>query len=270
MPTVTPFITLTANLQSIIGDAELSGAALMITLCGYGQIIPVVPGQGVLADAGVPQIITQSGSTSISVELFSNFQITPAGTYYEIAVIDENENVIQSGVYQFTATSAQTIDLSNAVPITGPLGLLVTEAVMGTYPGESFTTTYNALNGALLGLYYRGVLLRPGVDYTLNGTAIALTFAAKKDFEGEPTLWAVYVTSGTASLPFPMVSIPTGAMPGSVYTLPIGALSNQLLGLFYDGVFQRPGVDYTLSGTTLTLNFNTRAGASLYAVYLPS
>jgi hypothetical protein len=264
---VSPFVTLTANLQSILGDAELGGAAIMITLCGYGQTIPVVPGQGVLADAGVPQVIVQSGSTPISVELFSNEQITPATTFYEIAVIDENENVIQSANYQFNQTSAGTVDLSDLIPIVGPVGQLVVEATAGSYPGKDFTLTYNPFNEILIGLFYRGILQRPEIDYDISGNAVILTFPATLDAEGNPTLWAVYQTSGTAMLPFPLVIIPSGAMPGTVYALPS---TGTVLALYYNGIFQRPGIDYTVSGATINLNFSTRSGASLYAILLPN
>jgi hypothetical protein len=184
---VSPFVTLTANLQSIIGDSELSGAAILITLCGYGQTIPVVPGQGVLADAGVPQIIAQSGSTPISVELFSNAQITPANTYYEIAVIDENENVIQSGIYPFTATGAVTIDLSNAAQVVQPV---LTPPIAGltgfkyTFAGSgnSFSLPSTPTGGIVVQLWYNGGFqgFNDGTFYGVAGTTVTLNFTANE------------------------------------------------------------------------------------------
>lgn len=56
-----------------------------------------------------------STGTQIIVSLWGNDQIVPAGTFYCIEVLDGGGNVVQCANYEFTG--AQTIDLSNAVPI---------------------------------------------------------------------------------------------------------------------------------------------------------
>jgi len=107
-------ITLTADLKSILEAAEADQASLLITLCGFGAYVPAVSGAGILQDAGTPKEAKQSGSTPITVHLYGNDQITPAGTFYNIAVKAANGNIVQSGNYQFTGSG--TTDLSTIQP----------------------------------------------------------------------------------------------------------------------------------------------------------
>lgn len=63
---------------------------------------------------------------------------------------------------------------------------------------------------------------------------------------------------------------PAGAYPGTAYTfsrLPVGGT---LIGLYNRGVFQRPGIDYLLAGSALTMLYQTRPTDSLAGVYITS
>lgn len=59
--------------------------------------------------------------------------------------------------------------------------------------------------------------------------------------------------------------VPAGTAPTTTYVLSSPAAA--MLGLFYNGVLQSPMTDYTLSGNTVTLNFTTTVGSTIYAVY---
>src|SRR5215831_333514 len=112
-------ITLNANLESIIGAAA-TGGYLRITLCGFGPSLPSVRGTCMIANAGVPQLVgPQVGSTPITVQLYGNDVITPANTFYEVAVLDANQNVVQCGNYSFSGSG--TYDLSNAAQLVQPM-----------------------------------------------------------------------------------------------------------------------------------------------------
>ena len=66
------------------------------------------------------------------------------------------------------------------------------------------------------------------------------------------TLWQVGIGQGT-----------------NVYTLPRSVYNNQLLGLYYNGTLQIPGLHYTLTNRTITLtNWSTQAGDNLFALYV--
>ena len=58
---------------------------------------------------------------------------------------------------------------------------------------------------------------------------------------------------------------PAGAVPGTVYTL--NYTPSLILGVFYNGLLQRPGIDYTVVGAIITLGFSTVAGDAVYALY---
>jgi len=63
------------------------------------------------------------------------------------------------------------------------------------------------------------------------------------------------------------VEVPTGVVPGNVYTL--ANVPSVLFGFYWNGVFQRPGVDYTRSGAVITfISSATSAGDNVYAVYM--
>jgi hypothetical protein len=64
----------------------------------------------------------------------------------------------------------------------------------------------------------------------------------------------------------------TGTFPGTVYTVPTQIYGNSLILLLYNGVALRPPTDpnpdYALNSQTVTLNFTTSSGETLYAVYV--
>lgn len=60
---------------------------------------------------------------------------------------------------------------------------------------------------------------------------------------------------------------PTGVVPGNVYTLSFAPAF--LIAFYWNGVFQRPGVDYTVSGAVVTMtSSSTSTGDNVFAVYL--
>jgi hypothetical protein len=172
----TPQITLTANLESILAGAETSGW-LQITLCGFGPVMPSVPGTGMLADAGIPQLAgPQVGSTPISQLLYGNDVISPAGTFYSVAVMDSQQNVVQTGNYIFSGSGSQ--DLSNAIQIVPPYGylpgFLSVQRLDGDVPGTVYTAP-----GPIVAVFYNGALMRPTIDYTLAGNVVTLRFSTE-------------------------------------------------------------------------------------------
>lgn len=61
--------------------------------------------------------------------------------------------------------------------------------------------------------------------------------------------------------------IPQGTTPGNTYALSSTPPSGTLQGLYDNGVFLTPGVDYTLTGNTITLTNPTEAEDALYATW---
>jgi hypothetical protein len=113
---LSPQITLTATLQDVSGNTAgttASPAVLRVALCGFGLTLPCIPGTSNVVQVG-PEDFYDDGS-GISIKLWGNDVIFPAGTYYAITLLDGDGNILQCGAYRFTG--AQTIDLSNAPQI---------------------------------------------------------------------------------------------------------------------------------------------------------
>ena len=170
-----PSITLTAKLQDFCGNAAGTvgnPAKLRIALVGYGPALPRIAGTSNIAQIG-PAYYFDTGS-GISITLWGNDVIAPAGTFYEIAVIDGEGNMVQCGAYQFTGTA--TIDLSSATQIVPPYGFPLTalayRVCSGAIPGNVYVSP-----GQVIAVAYNGVLQRPEIDYTLfGGTQITFNF----------------------------------------------------------------------------------------------
>jgi hypothetical protein len=60
---------------------------------------------------------------------------------------------------------------------------------------------------------------------------------------------------------------PSGAVPGTVYILSALPPAGVLQGFFINGNFQRPGIDYTLSGPNITMTVATQAGDKLQVTW---
>lgn len=126
----TPLVTLTATLQNLSGAAG-AGSSLLITLAGYGNAVPVVIGSATLATLTqtVPFV-----SGSLSVALFGNDVISPAGTYYCIQLLDTNGNI--SAAQNFQLVGSGTFDLSALTPYT-PLNVPPTAMLYVVTTGET-------------------------------------------------------------------------------------------------------------------------------------
>jgi hypothetical protein len=175
----TPGVTVTCSIATILGGGATQGY-MRITLCGYGPVLPHVSGICMIADAGIPKLL--GPADSFSQLLWGNNAISPANTFYEIAILDLDKNVIQAGMYSFL-NDAGAVDLSTATQILGPYGFslpsLAPAACPGAVPGSSYTAP-----GIPLAVFYNGSLLPrseafPTLSYTNTANAITLNFVTE-------------------------------------------------------------------------------------------
>lgn len=111
---VSPTITLTITLDDLQGAAigsVGSPAYVEIALANYGPILPRVSGTAMLAKVGPSAQKIPYLGTPITVHLFGNDVITPAGSYYVITVYDDQLNILQSGAYVFTGTVSADLSI---------------------------------------------------------------------------------------------------------------------------------------------------------------
>lgn len=60
---------------------------------------------------------------------------------------------------------------------------------------------------------------------------------------------------------------PAGIVPGNAYTLSF--VPSLVLGFYWNGIFQRPGIDYTVAGAVITMtNSATAPLDTVFVVYL--
>lgn len=59
---------------------------------------------------------------------------------------------------------------------------------------------------------------------------------------------------------------PTGVIPGNSYTL--SKVPNYIFGFYWNGVFQRPGVDYTVTGAVVTMVSSTASGDVVWCTFI--
>jgi hypothetical protein len=147
----TPAITLVATLQDVSGNdigSAANPAALRIALCGFGDQIPRIVGTCVIAQPG--PIFVQAEGSQISLPVWGNDAITPAGTFYDIALLDGNGNVVQSDTYQLTGSGTQELSALTpylpTLPLPSPYVVVTCTATMafnaGGWPGPiTFETT---------------------------------------------------------------------------------------------------------------------------------
>lgn len=267
MPAPVPGVNITADLLLILG-APADQCSLTITLCNFGAFLPRVPTSGYLADAAVPQKITQDGSTPITFTVFNNTIIQPIGTFYCIAILDELDNLVQANDYLFPVDG--NFDLSTLTPIIAGSPSLFNDDLGLQGTGPNFHLAAPVIGGVLIGLFYNGGFQPPlSPYYALNGQELTPNFTV---FEGD-SLWAVYLGLGIGGIALPegaVGQVPAGAIPGNVYTIAQLPKNGVLLGFFYNGGWQQPLLNYTISGVTITLTFATFTGDSVYAVYIPA
>jgi hypothetical protein len=259
----TPQINLTATLDDLLGNAAgttANPARLQIALCGFGLELPRIAGTSMLAKIG-PFEVSSIGA-AIAETLWGNDQITPAGTYYAISVIDGEGNIVQCAPYRFTGT--QTIDLSNAIPLLPGFTTQIGAVPNGAFPGSLYQLPIPAYAAGAALCFYNGVLQNLD-DFTLSGSTLSLSFVTGAG----DALFVLYSAAGAGQgLPYrSFLAIGNGQLPGNAFTLPTTPPSAQFAGLFYNGVLLLPA-DYTMIGQNVILNFAAADGDSIFALYV--
>jgi hypothetical protein len=152
----------------------MPNAKLVTQLCGFGSQIPRIAGTGMLARIA-PLPVTAAPGGTITQKIWGNDVITPAGTYYTFAIVDDSGNTVQLNAYQFAGTA--TVDLSTAAPYDPipPLPAGVNPVLLDP-PGAGLQT----INGPIT---INGNLV---VNGTINGgsTIYTVAFSATPVFDG--------------------------------------------------------------------------------------
>ncbi|MBV8552706.1 MAG: hypothetical protein JOY54_15520 [Acidobacteriaceae bacterium] len=144
------------------------------------------------------------------------------------------------------------------------------ETPSGTIDGSNptFTLAQAPVPAASLSLYRNGLVQTVGVDFTLYGSTI--TFLSEAIPQSNDVLVAYYRVPGSAqAVNFVDSEIPSGAINGTNTSFVLVGLPNptKSLKLYKNGVLLLLNTDYTLSGSTITINTPPQHGDSLLADY---
>lgn len=195
---------------------------------------------------GLPTALSGCGTT------ISTNQVTVPST----VGLDYGQFVQSNGVFPpgtvITGIGSNTVTLNNNALVT------TASATLMIYEASPIPTGVILM---YLNLAYASLVQERWQEqwYVAMGLFIAhyCTLYAKSDAS------AVFETLQTTT----HSEVPVGAVPGTVYTLSSAPPGGSLQTLTKNGLFRTPGVDYVLSGSTITLTVPTVLNDVLFAVW---
>ena len=189
-------------------------------------------------------------------------QFTNAPTAGEIEVPQSNGD----GTLSWVLPSASGTGTAGQGGNTKQYGEVPSGAIDGT--NVTFTLANPPDPGAALALELNGLDIVQGTDYTLSGNTITMAYAPQPQSGARPSdsLYArEYVYNGPG---YPVYDeVPVGAVNGTntVFTLANTPNPSASLDIELNGLPQRVGIDFTLSGANITFITVPQAGDSVYA-----
>lgn len=196
MPAPTP-ISVTALLQNIAGAAATSGAKLRITLCGFDQVQPEIPGTSLLVT--ISQSQTFIGAL-LTFPLYANDVINPLNpdgtpkTFYCVQVQDSNGNTIAATNYQILTSGGTNQDLSNLEPydpsVVDGIYVLPQSACIGTiFDGNKGTGQSLTLTGNIAASSARNFVRGEAVPFIIKQDGVGgRAFAWPGSFADQPAI----------------------------------------------------------------------------------
>lgn len=282
----TPQITLTATLQDQTGK-PIPKAQLIITLCGYGQVLPCIIGTTMLAKVGPLEYTLTAGDTSAwttidgtsggpGIPLWGNDAIFPSNTFYSVAVADAKKNIVQCGIYQFTGSGEMDLSGVSQLPTAPGTPLFADDQPLsGTINGinAAFSLPQSPQPQSSVQLYKNGVLQKQGTDYTMQGFFVIYKPVSIPQPGDTHVAYFRFIGTSAAFQQVPNFAdgeVPAGAIDGNNKAFSFAHIPNPpaCLQFFYNGTLFNQGVDYLLSGNLLTyLNFAPMIGDTHEAFY---
>ena len=126
----------------------------------------------------------------------------------------------------------------------------------GTVNGSNtaFTLSGTPSPSASLHLYRNGILQRQGLGYTLSGSNITMLAGSIPSNGDVLQAWYRLATSGAPAILFNENETPVGSINASnaTFTLQAPPVPASSLQLYRNGLLQKSGVDFFLSGATVT------------------
>jgi hypothetical protein len=170
-----------------------------------------------------------------------------------------------------TATDCVRADGSSG-PCAGGIGFVDGETPLGAIDGVNVTFTLASAPepASSLRVYRNGLLLTPTADYVLAGPTITLSVDSTPQLEDILLAHYRIVQPAAPGASFADAETPGGLVDGlnSIFTLIKPPAPADSLQVFRNGLLMKAGLDYTISGSTIT--FLAGATPQRYDVLLAS
>jgi hypothetical protein len=201
---------------------------------------------------------------------------TGAGTIADIPGLRSELDVRPAKGAAFRAARAAVINTSGALDgaIGNPTDCVRVDGTSGPCGGSSapsfvdadmpigatnginrvFTLAGTPVSAASLHVFRNGMLLKQGSGYTLSGSVITMDATETPQVGDILQAWYRLPTTGTDTIQFAENEAPAGAVDGTnfTFTLETAPLPSSSLQLYRNGLLQKSGVDFSLSGKTVT------------------
>jgi hypothetical protein len=248
--------TTVGSLNSTVTSQGTSLGALSNTV---GTLNTTVTGQGTS--------LTNLGTT------LSGLTTTVAGNTSSLTSVNSTVAGLSTNVTSLTNLVNGLNAIVNTLSAAGSTAVFVDgQTPAGTINGTnvSFSLANPPAPSSSLSLYRNGLALAQGIDYTLAGSAITFTSASLP--QTGDIVMAYYRIAGTgAATNFTDGETPAGTINGTNVSFTLASAPNPpaSLRLVRNGLLVAPGVEYTLSGSSITFTTarTPQTGDSLAAYY---
>lgn len=209
---------------------------------------------GEIVDPGTPGTITDI--TGLRAELDIRPTKGPGFTGSRAAVINSSGSL--DGALGAANDCVRVNGTTGPCGSTGGLTFVDGETPLGSMNGTNtvFTLSYAPLPASSLNVFLNGLLLKQGTDYAVSATVVTLIPGRAPLATDRLQVWYRLTTAGggTTAPTFVDSEVPQGLLNGSnrIFTLSASPLPAASLQVFRNGLLQKPGEDYNLSGNTVT------------------
>ncbi len=260
-------------------NTEMASLASNATITALQNTVTTLQGTVTTLQSTVSGLTTTVNGMTSTINGLSS---TVSSNTSSIGTLTTNLGTVTSTV---SGLSTSVTNLTNTVnglaaTVSGlTSGTVTAEFVDAETPGgtvngtnATFTLANTPVSSTSLSLFRNGLLQSVGVDYTLSGMTI--TFLTGAIPQANDILLASYrvATGGSTTNNFVDDATPAGTINGTnlVFTLAYAPNPATSLKLYKNGLLLSQGVDYSISGSTITFSSTATApqtGDSLVAFY---
>src|SRR5690242_214966 len=233
-------------LQTTVNNLSTTVTGLQTTVGGLNS---TVAGLSSTVGANSTTLTGLSSTVNGHTSSLSALNTTVGGLSTSVTDLGNSLSSLTATVNTLSAAGSTAVFVDAEVPA-GTVNGINTAFTLANSPAPTISLT----------IFRNGLLQRLGIDYTLSGASI--TFAAGSVPQGGDLVRAYYRIPGTGTATsFNDGELPSGTINGTNLTFTLASAPSPASGLmlFKNGLLLTQGVDYALSGVTVTFANTTVA-----------